>query len=139
VKSRAPVSISYTTTPNAQMSARLLGRHVGGRPENHPHRGHRRRRDRRRVGVVHHRVRPFRAERFGESEVEHFDRAVRARLHVRGFQIAMDDAVLVGRFEGGGHLSRDGEGVGDRQRSLRDARLERRAVDELHHERVRVA
>ena len=42
---RRPVSISYSTTPNAQMSARrstglaarLLRRHVGGRAEDHAH------------------------------------------------------------------------------------------------------
>ena len=47
---------------------------------------------------------------FREPEVEHLDGAVVAQFDVRGFQIAVDDAVLVRR------LQRLGDLFGNRQR-----------------------
>src|SRR6185503_11465266 len=58
-------------------------------------------------------ARPFGRERFGETEVEHFHRAVRADFDIRGFQIAVDDALLVRGLQGVGDLFRDGKGVGE--------------------------
>ena len=45
-----------------------------------------------------------RVERFREAEFQHFDGAVTAHLDVRGFQIAVDDALPVRRLEGFGNL-----------------------------------
>jgi hypothetical protein len=99
-------------------AARLFRRHVRRRPENHPQ-FRRVYRHRRRVGDVDARLADGR-ERFGETEVEHLDRAILADLYIRRFEIAMDDAVFVGRVERGRDLARDREGGGDRQRALRD-------------------
>jgi hypothetical protein len=52
----------------------------------------------------------FVSNRFGQPEVEHLHGAVFAYLDVRGFQIAMDDALLVRSFECLGDLSCDGDG-----------------------------
>ena len=49
----------------------------------------------------------------------------------------MDDALLVRGFERFGDLSRDRQRFVERQRTLRDAVRERRALDELEHQRVR--
>jgi hypothetical protein len=50
----------------------------------------------------------------------------------------MDDALLVRGFEGFADLNRHGQRFVDRHRTLRDAIGERRSVDELQDERVRV-
>ena len=52
----------------------------------------------RRAGRVH---------RLGQSEVEHLHHAVGAYFHVRGLQIAMNDALLVRGFERLRDLPRD--------------------------------
>ena len=140
---RCPVSISNSTAPNAQMSARLstalparlLGRHVGGGAENHPRPRHRRRRDRRRPRVAR-RHRAGRLHRLGEPEVQHLHRAVGADFDVRGFQIAMNDPLLVRGFERVRDLLRDRQGFVDRDRAARDPLREVLALDELHHERA---
>ena len=49
-------------------------------------------------------------DRFGETKVEHFDRAVVAHLDVGGLEIAVNDALFVRGLECFGDLS------GDRQR-----------------------
>ena len=144
---RRPVSISYSTQPNAQMSDalvdrlpfRLLGAHVRRSPENHAAQRHRRRRDRRR-----HATRPVRRSgvsrtairRLRQTEVEHLHVAVGRQLDVRRLQIAMNDAVLVRGFERLGDLPRDRQRFVDRDRPLRDAIGERRPVDQLQHERA---
>ena len=48
-------------------------------------------------------------DRLGETEVEHLDRAVGSDLDVRGFQVAVNDALLVRGFERRGNLPCDGE------------------------------
>ena len=75
----------------------------------------------------------------GESEVQHLDDPIRRDLDVRGFQIAMDDPLLVCRFEGFGDLARDGERVIDRHAATRDPIREGVPLDELENERVGVA
>jgi hypothetical protein len=117
--------------------ARLFRRHVGGCAENHSVRGHRRRaRNRRGVGERSggRRRRP-RIQGFGETEIEHLDRAVGADLDVRRLQIAMHDALLVRGFERLGNLPRDRQHLGERHRSARDLRGQVVALDEFHHER----
>ena len=71
-----------------------------------------------------HRVRLARLDRVHrlcETEVQHLHGAVRTDLDVRGLEIAMDDAELVGGFERIDDLSRDGsasvDGIGPRAMS----------------------
>ena len=96
---------------------RLLGRHVGGRADDHAHL-------RSAPGAVS--VGEFVAsavadgargsQRLGETEVEHLHRAVGADLDVRRLEIAMDDALLVRRLERVGDLPRDRQRLGERNR-----------------------
>ena len=70
----------------------------------------------------------------GQPEIEHLHRAVLCELDIGGLQIAMHDAVLVRRFERFGNLTGNRQRFVNRDRSLRDAVCQRRAVDELEHE-----
>ena len=49
-----------------------------------------------------------RLNRLRQAEVQHLHRTVATQLDVRGLQVAMDDALLVRRFQRVGHLLRDG-------------------------------
>ena len=49
----------------------------------------------------------------------------------------MDDPLLVRRFKCFGNLPRDGQGVLERDRTLRDAIRERRPFDQLQYQRAR--
>ena len=60
-------------------------------------------------------------ERFGETEVQHLHHAVGAHLDVGGFQIAMNDPLLVRGFEGFGDLPGDGQRFIERDRAAGDA------------------
>ena len=62
-----------------------------------------------------------------------------AHLDVRGLEIAMDDPLLVRRFERLGDLLRDGQRFVERDRAARDALRQILALDELHHERLDAA
>ena len=90
-------------------TARLLRRHVRRRPEDHAHPGHRRgARQRRRLRrIVRRLARPCRLGELRQPEVQHLHGAVFPHLDVGRLQIAMDDALLVRRFERGGDLPRD--------------------------------
>ena len=110
---------------------RLLRRHVGRGADDDPGGGGvlgqgRRQRER---GVV-----VLGVPRLGEPEVEDLDRAVGSDLDVGGFEIAVDDALLVRRLEGLGDLEGDGDGLVHRDRAASDALGEILAVDELHDE-----
>ena len=48
-------------------------------------------------------------ERFGETEIEHLDGAIRPHLDVGGLEITMHDPLLMRRLERVGDLLRDGE------------------------------
>ena len=107
-----PVSISYSTTPNAQMSARLstglparlLGRHVGRGAQDH-------------AGLVARIVsvgecadrRPPASldQRLGQAEIQHLHAPVGRDLDVRRLEIAMDDALFVRVLQRLGDLPRD--------------------------------
>jgi hypothetical protein len=78
--------------------------------------------------------RPFHGLR--EPEIQHFDRTVLAHANVRGFQVPMDEAELVGRFEGGGHLTCQRKRIGDGQRTARDSSRKVFALNQLHDERA---
>jgi hypothetical protein len=64
------------------------------------------------------------------------DYAIGSRLDVRGLQIAMNNPLLVGSFEGFGNLFGDRESLVYRNRSLYDAVGERWPLHQLHHERL---
>ncbi len=95
----------------------LLGTHVRRGAEDHPRLRHRGGRDGRRV----HRLGARRGsggERFGETEIQHLHRAVRAHLDVGGLQIAMDDPLLVRGFERFGNLPGDRQHLVERHSGL---------------------
>ena len=69
-----------------------------------------------------------------EAEVEHLDCAVGPQLDVGRFEVAVDDAVLVRRFERLGDLPRDREGLVHRQSPAGDSLGEGRPLDELHRQ-----
>ena len=76
-----------------------------------------------------------RIENFRDAEVEHLDRAVRSNLDVGRFQIAMDDTLLMGRFECVGDLPGEPQGLFQRQRAGGKTILQRRPVDQLENQR----
>jgi hypothetical protein len=78
------------------------------------------------------------SSRLREPEVQHLDRAVRSHFDVRGLQVAMDDALFVRRFDRLGYLLRQRQRFVHRHRAGREAVRQRRSVDELHDERMRV-
>ena len=59
-----------------------------------------------------------------------------AHLHVGGFQVAVDDALLVRGLERFRDLLRDRQGLVNRNRALGDALRERRPLDQLHDQRA---
>ena len=61
-----------------------------------------------------------RLHRFRQAEVEHLHRAVGADLDVGGLQIAVDDPLLVRRFERLRDLLRDRQRLVERDRAARD-------------------
>ena len=74
--------------------------------------------------------------RLGEAEIQHFHRPVWTQLDIGRLQIAMHDAVLVGRFERlGRSAARSAERLVEWNRALRNAIGERLAFDELQNER----
>ena len=100
-----------------RLPARLLRRHVGGRAENHARLRHGRRRDAWESSRASADASaPAGVDRFRQTEVEHLHRAVGADLDVRGLEIAVNDALLVRRFERVGNLPRDRERLVDRER-----------------------
>ena len=82
------------------------------------------------------RARSNRRERFGEAEVQHLHGAVFADLDVRGLQIAVDDSLIVRRFERLGDLLRNRERLRERNRALCDPLGKRRAFNQLHDQRM---
>ena len=75
-------------------------------------------------------------QRLRQTEVEHLHRAVLRQLDVGGLQIAVDDAALVRGLERRGDLTRDRQRFVERNRALRDAVRQRRAVDQFEHQRA---
>ena len=93
----------------------LFGAHVRRRAQNHAHPGHHRRRGdgRRRRGVCASGGHRF--EGLRQAEVQHLHDAIGPHFHVGGFQIAMNDALLVRRFDRLGDLLRDRQRVVERE------------------------
>ena len=71
-------------------------------------------------------------ERLRQAEVEHLHGAVRRDLDVGRLQVAVDDAVLVRRFERFGDLARDAKRFVERDRSAAQPLARVFALDELH-------
>jgi hypothetical protein len=69
-----------------------------------------------------------------EAEVEEL-RAALCDHDVAGLQVAMDDAGPMRGRQRVGHLNRDGQRLGDRERAFRNPRLERLAVEILDDEK----
>ncbi|HYN06077.1 MAG TPA: hypothetical protein VES67_01680, partial [Vicinamibacterales bacterium] len=113
---------------------RLLGRHVRRRAEDQARLRHRGSRECRGVHRVRRRARRIRAERFGETKIEHLHRAVVAHLDVRGFEIAVNDARVVRGFERFGDLTRDGEGFVEWERAACETLRQILALDQFHHQ-----
>ena len=96
--------------------------------------------DRRRVVIaVPQPRRSWPVERLRQPEVQHLHRAVLANLDVGWLQVPMDDPLLVRRFERLGDLRRHRQRLVDRNGPPRDPIGERRAFDQLHHQRVQAA
>ena len=111
----------------------LLRRHVGRGPEDDTRlRGHHA--QRRRVGQFRRCGRGF--HRLGQPEVEHLHGAVRPHFDVRGLEIAMNDALLVRRFERLGDLPGDLQPLVDRDWPSRNPLRQVLAFDEFHHQRT---
>jgi hypothetical protein len=137
-----PVNISNSTHPNAHTSVRvstafprLLVGQVRRRARNDAGKRRRGTQHGGRLGQIACERRLL--ERLRDPEIQYFRRAVRPQLDIRGLEIAVDDALVVRRFERLGHLLRDRERLVDRERALRDPIGERRAIDELDHESFR--
>ena len=80
-----------------------------------------------------------RINELGEPKIEHLDRTVLADFDVRRLQIAVNDPLLVGGFQCLCDLFGNRECLVQRNRALGDPIRERRALDQLHHERVGAA
>ena len=84
------------------------------------------------------------AHRLGHTEIHHLDEvqvAAANQVHVLGFHIAMDDALVMGRPKCAGHLLDDGQAALDRQgRVAHDELRQRLAFEKFHdHEGAPVA
>ncbi len=84
------------------LAADLLGRHVGRRPE---------------LGAGVGQVCERRVVEAGETEIENLDLPIGRSDDILRLEIAMDDAPLVGRRQGLGHLRRRLDDVRDRKRA----------------------
>jgi hypothetical protein len=67
--------------------------------------------------------------RFGEAEIEELHHAFGGDFDVGGFEVAVDDSLFVGGFEGRGDLARVSNRGLDGQRPFQIA-----ALDHLHHD-----
>ncbi len=150
-KRRLPVSISKKTTPNAQISARLStdspracsGAMYAAVPRITPswvpcaavrvgdciNVGERARSAAEasaRAGL----------HRFGQPEIEDLGLSFTGSLYVLGFEIAVNNSLVVGLFERLRDLESERKALGKGKRPRFEAFGERRTVDELHDERA---
>jgi hypothetical protein len=110
----------------------LLGRHIGGGTEDHPGLGHRSG-DGWGIEDVLFGVRVAGVSPC-ETEVENFELALGGDLDVRGFEVAVDNALLVGRGEAVGELHRQGDGLVKGEGARLEPLAEILALDQLHHQ-----
>ena len=111
------------------LPARLLGSHVGRGAEDDAlrRRGHA---QRRRVSDVT----TLGLQGFRETEVEHLDLAFRRDLDIGRLQIAMNNALLVCRFNRVCNLQRKPDGLGHSKRATLDHVGQRVALDQFENE-----
>ena len=74
---------------------------------------------------------------FASPKIEHLDLALGRNLHVSGFEIAVDDALVVSGFEPFGHLTKERQRRVDRKRASRDSVSQSLAFDQLHDQKAR--
>ena len=116
-------------------AARLLRAHVRRGPENHAGLGHRWAGDGGGTGLGPCGVARRRgSESLGQTEVKDLDGAIGPHLDVGGLEVAVDDALLVRRFERLGDLSRDRQGLVEGERATRDPLRQVVPLDQLHHQ-----
>ena len=143
---RAPVSISYSTTPERpdvgalvhRPAPRLLGAHVGGRPQNHA-RACRHASASATAIASAPRASPDRSA-FASPKSSTFTVPSGADLDVRGFQIAMDDALARARLRAlrrSASRSAAPRRTASRPCAMRSASVG--ALDQLHDQRVHAA
>ena len=77
--------------------------------------------------------------RLRQPEVQHLHRAVWPKLDVRGFEVAVDDPLLVRGFERVGDLLRDRQRFVERDRAARQPLRQIVAFDQFHDERMHAA
>ena len=77
-----------------------------------------------------------RPARGGQAKIEHLDLTIGRQRDVRGFQIAVNDALLVCGFERFSNLRGNGSRLVGWNRTLSNAVGERRSLDQLEHERL---
>ncbi len=114
-------------------AARLLGAHVGSGSEDDARLGAALGQSRRLLAGGMRRA----CEGLREAEVEDLHAPFRGDDHVRGFQVAVNDARVVRRFERRSDLPEDRERFAHRHRSLGDPLGERLTLDELEGKHVR--
>ena len=78
-----------------------------------------------------------RVQRLRQSKIQHLHRPVVLHLHVGRLEVAVDDALLMRRFQRLGDLLRNRQRLIQRYRPLRDPVSERRAFNQLQHQRPR--
>ena len=100
----------------------LLGRHVGCGSQNDSRvRG--RHAERRGVRQIH--ICGFRLKRLRQPEIQNLHLAVRRDLHICGFEVPMDDALLMSGLQRLGHLLRYTDRLVNRRRTARSNRATR--------------
>jgi hypothetical protein len=115
----------------------LLRRHICRRAQNEADRGHRRRRDRRRLCRLGRSA--GRLHGFRKAEVEDFGLTISRHRDVGGLEIAMDDAFVVRRFQRFRNLYGNRECFANRDRPARDTPRQVLSGDQLHGEGMDVA
>ena len=111
------------------LSPDLLGRHVGGRPDDDARLGHD---DFGRGFGVHGCGRRL----LGDAEVQDLHPAVAGQEEVLRLQVPVDDSLLVRRREAGGDLGAAVARPADRERPVAEALAQRLALQQLHDEDV---
>jgi len=86
------------------------------------------------VGEFETRIRRLTGKRFRQPEIQHLHFAFRRDLDVCGFQIPMNDALLVRRFQRFRNLRRNGQGFIQRNRAAFDLFGQRLSSHQFHGE-----
>jgi hypothetical protein len=74
---------------------------------------------------------------FARPKIEHLHLTIFGQGNIRGFQIAVDDAFLMRRFQRFRELPGDDEGLIDRDRPTRNALVQALSIHQFEHKEVR--